>query len=519
MQKPTPSASVSRQNPPAVKPRQTSSNPVKPKIFPQLLPHIAQSIRDHRLFHPRQPIMIAVSGGLDSMVLLHVLHSLSAQHHWRLCVAHFNHQLRGRSSDADERLVRRTAKTWKLPIVVERANVRRFARNSGLSLEMAARKLRHDFLARAALRRRIRTIALAHHADDQIELFFLRLLRGSGGEGLAGMKWRNPSPANPTLELVRPLLDQPKSTLRQFAVEQGIPFREDATNTSLDILRNRLRHELLPLLKRHYQPGLDKALLRTMDIVGAEADLASQLARDWLKHHKPLASSTPSVTTKTTRPAPVPLASSARFGDLPLAVQRRCLFLQLLNMDVLPDFDLIEHLRRNVGQASRLPPVASGGASLAVMRDTRGKLSLIRPQASPVPAFRAQSLWLDLQTKPNQVVFGQNRVSWRTFRPSSPGIPPRRSGRELFDADRVGSPVLLRHWQPGDKFQPIGMPAPIKLQDLFTNQKVSRHRRHELLVATTAAGELFWVQDLRISERFKLTNASIRCLQWAWQPL
>src|SRR5205814_10668984 len=140
---------------------------------------------------------------------------------------------------ADEQLVRRRAAELKLPVLVQRANVRAFASRHKVSLEMAARKLRHDFLARAALKYDMRSIALAHHLDDQVELFFLRLFRGSGVSGLSGMKWKSPSPANPVVTLVRPLLDCPKSALVEFAREKKIKFREDASNACLDIRRNR----------------------------------------------------------------------------------------------------------------------------------------------------------------------------------------------------------------------------------------------------------------------------------------
>src|SRR5260370_5734923 len=136
----------------------------------------------------------------------------------------------------------RITEEWGLPLVVGRAPVRTFAARHGLSLEMAARGLRHEFLARSACNRGVETIALAHHADDQVELFFVRLLRGAGGEGLAGMKWRSPSPADKKIPLVRPLLGLTKTELLHFARENKIPFREDATNASADFFRNRIRN-------------------------------------------------------------------------------------------------------------------------------------------------------------------------------------------------------------------------------------------------------------------------------------
>src|SRR5439155_11704644 len=271
------------------------------------------------LFNEGQPILVAVSGGLDSMVLLRVIHELSASHGWQLTVAHLNHSLRGRSSDADERLVRQAAQKLQLPIAIERADVRSFARAQKLSLEMAARKRRHDFLARTALKMGMSTVALAHHADDQLELFFLRLLRGSGGEGLAGMKWRSPSPSNPRVELVRPLLDSPKSALRDYAAQTRIHHREDATNACLDFQRNRLRHELLPLLRRKYQPALQKTVLRVMEIVGTEADFVTQAASDWLQRRR---------MGRRQPPA---------FEKLNVAVQRRCVQLQLLGLGIKSD--------------------------------------------------------------------------------------------------------------------------------------------------------------------------------------
>ena len=481
----------------------------------ELLGQVERTIERRGLFEDGQPILVAVSGGLDSMVLLRVLHELAAGHGWQLKAAHLNHQLRGRSSDADARLVGREAATLGLPCVIGRAEVRGLARTGGLSLEMAARKARHDFLAGEAAPLARPTVALAHHADDQLELFFLRLLRGCGGEGLAGMKWRSPSPSNPRVALVRPLLDQPKAAVRQWAAARNVPFREDASNARLDIQRNRIRHQLLPLLRRHYQPALHRTILRLMDIIGDEAAFAAQTAQEWIAQR----------------------GAATPFAELPVAVQRRGIQLQLLAQGLEPDYELVEQLRTRPNRAVTVAQTPMAGACtqepgeveplsqplsqplsvpfspVRVSRDARG---FVRPGEAQPARFRPGTLELSLSASAGQVLFEGLRLRWRITRGGrAPG--PGQAGLEVFDADRVGTRIVLRHWQPGDRFQPIGLPGPVKLQDLFTNEKIARERRHELIVAATVQGEIFWVEGLRISERFKLQQTTKRRLQWAWR--
>ena len=169
-----------------------------------LLGQVAANVRQRGLLADGARVLVAVSGGVDSMVLLRVLQTLASERGWRLVAAHFNHRLRGAASDGDARFVERAARKLGLECVVESGDVRALARKRGWSVEMAARELRHEFLARTAKRLGIGTVALAHHADDQVELFFLRLLRGAGG-GLAGMKWQSASPADKSVAMIRPL--------------------------------------------------------------------------------------------------------------------------------------------------------------------------------------------------------------------------------------------------------------------------------------------------------------------------
>lgn len=453
-----------------------------------LVKSVEQSIIKRGLIRARESVLVAVSGGLDSMVLLQVLAQLAEAREWRLTAAHFNHQLRGRSSDADERLVAATAKRLKLRLVSGRGEVKKYSRAQGLSLEMAARKLRHEFLAKAAAKRKISIIALAHHADDQVELFFLRLLRGAGSEGLAGMKWRSTSPADVGIYLIRPLLDQPKAALQAHAEQFKIAFREDATNAQLDMQRNRIRHELIPLLTRRYQPALRRVILREMEVLGAEAEFMNRAAEEWLKKKRP------------------------PFEELPVALQRHCLQAQLPELGVAANFGLIEDLR----EVANCPITVT--ETISVQRDEAGKIHV---RERSVAGFHERQKRVKLGKKAGEVIFAKTRLFWE-LQPFDTGIfraAPKAANGECFDAGKVGAVIFLRHWRAGDRFQPLGMAFPVKLQDLFINQKVPRAERHQRIVATTAKGEIFWVEGLRMAERFKLDNATSQGLKWRWQRL
>lgn len=429
------------------------------------------------------------------MVLLDILVRLSGMNRWRIEAAHFNHQLRGRSSDADERLVERTARRLGIPFVTGSGNVKAYAKAHGLSIEMAARTLRHDFLARTAIEKNIHTVALAHHADDQVELFFVRLLRGSSVEGLAGMKWSAPSPSQPKVRLIRPLLGCSQDQIDSFAREAKIAFREDQTNRSLDFFRNRVRRELLPMLRENYQPALSKIILRLMEVLAAESDLVAQAVLDWLE------------TRRRT------------FDSLPVAVQRRVLQFQVHKLGFSADFDLIEHLRLHAKSPLTLSP------NVLIERDSAGVLQIRHLMERQ--GFDAE-LRLELTKKRGSGQFAGIKFRWQI----QPLPAPIQIGAlrellakhsavncEIFDADKIGAKVALRHWRPGDRFQPIGMNCGVKLQDIFVNSKVPRALRSHLALATAANGEVFWVEGLRISDAFKLDRASTRGLFWCWETI
>jgi tRNA(Ile)-lysidine synthase len=429
-------------------------------------------------------LLVAVSGGIDSMVLLQVLTRLTATHGWQLTVAHLNHKLRGRSSDADERLVETVARESKLPVVIERADVRAMARSGKQSIEMAARQVRHAFLAVVAKENGIATIVTAHHADDQVELFFLRLLRGAGADGLSGMEPLSTSPVDPSVKIARPLLGVTRAEIEEYARTERLRWRKDASNDNVDHMRNRVRHKLLPLIERQFQPAVREVVLRTIELLEPEADFSAAAALQWLRE------------------------PSLSFDKLHVAVQRRVLQIQLIRQGISPDFDLIEWMRAHPGK----PCTVESGKE--VQRTPNGEVVV---SAHACPRFSTDAVELVLSRKQGRILFDAVEIRWRirTVRRAPP--VKRQSGVESFDVDAIGDCVVLRHWRRGDRLQPIGMAAAVKIQDLFTNAKVPRDQRHQRLLATTAGGDVFWVEGLRISEKHKLRPQTRRILEWRWR--
>jgi tRNA(Ile)-lysidine synthase len=381
--------------------------------------------------------------------------------------------------------VSKVASQLALPIQIGRGDVKDFARKKAVSIEMAARELRHSFLAKTARRLNCSVVALAHHADDQVELFVLRLLRGAGSEGLAGMKWASVSPADGRVRIIRPMLDVTRKAVIQFAREKHIRYREDASNASVDFLRNRVRHEVLPLLRRCFQPAVDSTILRVMDIVGADAELANGFALAWLAS-----------------------PSAGLFAKQPVGLQRRILQLQLREQNISINFELIEALRKSTGQAVTVSP------GLRVQCDAAGRVTRVREKND---GFRRARLKVQLRGPSGLSEFAGAEISWSKVVRRGTALGRRVQNREIFDADRIGAHIVLRHWRAGDRFQPVGMATAVKLQDWFTNRKIPREQRRKRIVAEAAQGEIFWVEGERIGERFKLTSDTHQRLVWHWQ--
>jgi tRNA(Ile)-lysidine synthase len=226
---------------------------------------------------PRKKLIVAVSGGADSVALLHLL--LEAGYR-NLVVAHFNHRLRGKASEGDAAFVEKLAAKLDLPCEIGEGDVRKLAASRKCSLETAAREARYSFLATVVRKHRARMVVLAHHADDQVETCLFNFLRGSGIAGLSGMKPRSKRTVGGIeMELLRPLLPSPKVELLGYLKGRKIRFREDATNSVADASRNKLRLKVLPLIEELLGPSFKGSIVRNTSLLADEEDLLSSLTQ------------------------------------------------------------------------------------------------------------------------------------------------------------------------------------------------------------------------------------------------
>jgi tRNA(Ile)-lysidine synthase len=452
--------------------------------------------RREGLFAAGDRVLVAVSGGPDSVALLHLLVRLSPELGLDLGLAHFDHGLRGEDSQADADFVADLARRLRLPCHQGRGQVRDAARRDKVSLQMAARKLRLQFLQDTRRRHGYARLALGHTADDQVELFWLRLLRGAGLEGLKGM-W----PATPE-GLVRPLLAVGKAVLLAWLEQEALPYRLDASNLSRAYLRNRVRLDLLPHLTRTYNPRLAQTIWRTQSLLQEDERL---LARDtnaaWDQVARPLAADCFALDLN-------------RFFDLSPALQRRVLRLGVarLGADVSLTAPQVTSLLDLAGseQSGGLISLGDKGENVQVAR--AGAVLHIMA-ALPNPP-REAALLPDCPAEVESPAGWRWQMSRRAHRPGAPWPPPETA---WLNPDRVSLPLTARTWRAGDRFWPQGAPGPKKLQDFLVDAKIPRWLRpHIPLVA--AAGEIVWVAGVRIADPVKLPPDSRERLEITVTP-
>ncbi len=456
-----------------------------------MLKKIGETIRQHRMLVPGQHVLVAVSGGADSVALAYALHHLESRFRLRLTIAHLNHGIRGGAADADAHFVRELAWRLGLPCVVEKTDVPRLAREQSISLEMAAREARYRFLVRTAQAHHCSVLATAHTADDQVETILLKLARGTGPQGLSGIPY---VAEREGVVIIRPLREVTHREAVHFLRRHGLAWREDASNKDLDFLRNRVRHEVLPLLESRLNPGIRGALLRTAAILREENAWFDSIARDLLQC--------------CVDDAHFHVLKADMLGREPLAARRRIVRLWLMANGVDPEIvdftalDRIEGLIRDL-RGTREAPLGGGWTIVARYKT----LTLERGARTQAAPFR------QLLAVPGETLVAERglRITVQRERGRAGGGEQARVGHYPADvwlgAGAVGrSALVLRSWRPGDRIRPLGLGGSKKLQDIFTDEKVPRHQRSAVPVLE-CRGEVVWVAGYRVARGWEVQGA------------
>lgn len=421
-------------------------------------------------------LLVAVSGGADSVAMLYALHDWARRHPSRLTVAHLHHGIRGRAANADRDAVRQISRLLNLPFISEKADVPALAKRTGQSIEMAAREARYEFFRRAVRKVGAYAVATAHTADDAAETVLLRLLRGAGLQGLGGIV---PVANLAGLRVVRPLLEVTRAEVEEFLRAHAISWREDATNRDTSILRNRVRYELLPLLEEKYQPAIRRVLARTAQVLRED-----QAALE------------PSVRRAAVRAKLPDGALSVRvLRGLKPALRYRVL-LDWLRERGLPearlDYDLLVYVK-NV--------LESPDTTLTVSK------LFIRIEDDKLLCTPKQVQKADPPARPKPLSVSA-RVEWQGHLVSAEpwkGIirPPRAQVGALpseatIRAPKRGEKLSVRSVWPGARIAPIGATGSVKLQDLFVDEKVPRAERAKIPIITCGK-TVVWIPGYRVA--------------------
>jgi tRNA(Ile)-lysidine synthase len=460
------------------------------------------AIRRHDLVPPGGRVAVALSGGSDSVALLLLLRELQAAGALEVvAAAHLNHGLR-ESAHRDEQFCRALAASLGIPFRAELIDVRALAARDRTSLEDAGRQARYELFERVAEELGADAVATGHTRDDQAETFLLRLLRGAGPRGLGGIhpKVRLPAGAPEARRwVVRPLLDIGRVELRDYLKAQGQPYCEDESNADLAIPRNRVRHELLPLLRERYSPAIAEVLAREAAIARADEDRLQREAIDLARSIV--------LRIRATESDEIELDVAA-LAALPPALATRVarVALQGLTPDRFVGFDHVEGLLELARSDGSKHASLSLPGQYAERRGSRIVLS-----RAPFKPF-SNSFRVPLSI-PGEVVLAEQ--GWAVSAALEPGRAGDPVGLDAVTetltarAQRVSGGLTVRSRQPGDWVRPLGMGGRRKkLQDVLVDRKVARDRRDSIPVVVDETDRIVWVVGEAVTEDFRVTEPS-----------
>lgn len=452
-----------------------------------LLYTVKEYLHKYRLIGRGEKIIIAVSGGVDSMVLLDVMTSLRGAMEWELAVAHLNHELRGAESLQDEHFTEAAAEAHGCECYVERTNTRAIAEAAHQSIQEAGRDLRYAFFDKLRKSLGFQKIATAHHANDNAETMLFNFIRGAGVQGLSGIPRLRRD-----VEAVRPLLPLTRDEITKYAKVRGVLFREDSSNAKAEYARNVLRQSVIPLLQEKLNPNLVATLSQTGVIFDQLEEYLDGEARIVVSQLL------------------VRRGAEEMILDLQ-ELQKKAIFLQ--------EYVLRHAVREVTGRETDFSMIktlvtlmeSETGSSCSLPGDFlvyRNRSQLIFTKRQPMRPFRYP---IELNHK----------YEFDHFKFTSAEVPEPRLANdkhvEYIDAATIGRELMLRTWNTGDTFFPLGMREQKKLSDFFIDEKIPLPEKQEIPILISD-GKIVWVCGKRLDDRFKITPDTEHFIKLEYQP-
>ncbi len=441
-------------------------------------------------------VLVGVSGGIDSVVLLHLLHALRHKLDIELHIAHLNHQFRGDEAKRDADFVRRLAQQLKIPCTIESSNVPAVIRQQKLSPQDAARQVRYRFFDTVAERTHSHKIATAHHADDQAETVLIGLIRGVGLHGLGGIQ--------PVLNenIIRPLLTTSRADIKAFAQAENIDFVVDSSNSSRKYLRNAVRLDVLPLLQEQFSPAIVTRLTRYAQIFQEDAFFIDKIA---VRLYRKICQESPGGIQ----------LDLELFSQQDVTIQRAVLY---------KAFEALTGVRHelhtgHVRSVIRLFTCQTTGKQLSLPRKTMASRSYnigyLQKRTNRSPLKEAVSPVV--LAVPGRTEFDAILIETEILTEKADEFRMRQSRdtqdviEQGVDYDRLAGPLLVRFRLPGDRFHPLGMSGKKRVKKFFIDRKVPRNKRHIIPFFVDTQG-IVWIVGYEIDERVKLSSHTTRIL-------
>ncbi|HEX7365101.1 MAG TPA: tRNA lysidine(34) synthetase TilS [Dehalococcoidia bacterium] len=463
---------------------------------------VGEYVRANRLISAGDRLVVGVSGGADSVCLLHILARCREDLGVDLHVAHLNHMLRGTESDNDAAHVSGLAQKLGLPATIESRDVAAYQTSHNCSLEEAAREVRYRFLAEVADKTGAVAVAVGHTSDDHVETILLHWLRGTGIAGLRGLRPRsalNFAENGERIDVIRPLMETRRQETIHYCRRHRLSPRKDSSNESLSFLRNRIRLELLPVL-RSYNPGIDKVLLRLAEIAVDDVSFIEEQA--YLLWPGLAQQEGDAVYLEVNKILPLPPALQRQVFKMAVSQLRGDL------KDVEADHieAMMELLKKPAGKKF----ILTDGLTLTT---EYGRLVVTATGTStcPLPEL-SDSIALNI---PGETKIAGWRVTGEVLSDSSGGDNGIIAS---FDLDKAGRKLEVRRRKPGDRFQPLGMRQIKKLQDFMVDAKIPRDWRDRVPLVSSGK-QILWVVGYRIDDRVKVTDKTKQILRLRFERL